>query len=90
MHVPGVKQEQPDRKPDSRGPVFVDMVIRDGDNSRLMKISGATPKDAVRKLNSILRKMSKRELQVYQPQDPENDPTVAQEVIESGIPQVSA
>jgi hypothetical protein len=60
MHVPGVKQEQPDRRDSINGPLFIDMVVRDGNNTRLVKATGKQPKDVVKILNSILRKMDRK------------------------------
>lgn len=55
MHVSGVKQEQPDRRPDvSPGPIKISAVVRDRNDTRLAKVNGENPRRVIGILNSIL------------------------------------
>ena len=61
MHVPGVKSEQPSRRPPLEEPVLVDMTIRDANHVRIVRVDEKRPEDCVRILNSILQKMNSRQ-----------------------------
>jgi hypothetical protein len=56
MHVPGVKQEQPDRRPVSIGPLKTDIVVRNEDNTRIAKVSQEDPHKVIGIINSLLEK----------------------------------
>jgi hypothetical protein len=58
MYVPGVKQEQPDRRRPLQEPVMIDMTIRDANHVRIVRVDEKRPEDVVRILNSILQKMN--------------------------------
>ena len=57
MHIPGVKQEQPDRRPAITAPLTADAIIRDGENTRVAKLNGEDPRQVIRILNTLVRKM---------------------------------
>jgi len=56
MHVPGVKQEQPDRRPSSSGPLKTNITVRDEHNTRVAKISNESPAKVIVILNSLMTK----------------------------------
>lgn len=56
MHIPGVKQEQPDRRPISVGPLVVDTIVRDENNTRIMKVSKEDPYKVIGIINSLVTK----------------------------------
>jgi hypothetical protein len=56
MHIPGVKQEQPDRRPVSVGPLVVDTTVRDENNTRIMKVSHEDPYKVIEIINSLVVK----------------------------------
>ena len=56
MHIPGVKQEQPDRRLSSIGPLVTDTVIRDHNNTRVAKMNNEDPRRVIEILNSLTRK----------------------------------
>ena len=58
MHVPGVKQEQPTKRPSLQIPVSIDMTIRDANRVKIVRVDEKRPADVVRILNSILVKMN--------------------------------
>lgn len=58
MHVPGVKSEQPHRRPPLQEPVTIDMTIRDTNHVRIVRVDEKRPEDCVRILNSILQKLN--------------------------------
>ena len=58
MHVPGVKSEQPSRRPPLEEPVAIDMTIRDRNHVRIVRVDDKRPEDCVRILNSILQKLN--------------------------------
>jgi hypothetical protein len=60
MHVPGVKQEQPDRRPGMTGPLVATTVIRDRDNTRVAKVNNEDPRKTIQILNSLIRKTDGR------------------------------
>jgi hypothetical protein len=81
MHVPGVKQEQPDVKAPIRGPLFIDFTVRDGDNTKILKAAGKQPKDVVKILNSILRKMDKKgTFEAHEMQNAQERPDTLEEI----------
>jgi len=56
MHVPGVKQEQPDRRPVSTGPLKTDIVVRDENNTKITKVSHEDPHKIIGILNHLVEK----------------------------------
>lgn len=61
MHVPGVKSEQPSKRPPLQEPVSIDMTIRDANHVRIVRVDEKRPEDCVRILNSILQKFNSKQ-----------------------------
>lgn len=61
MHVPGVKSEQPSRRPPLQEPVSIDMTVRDANHVRIVRVDEKRPEDCVRILNSILQKFNSKQ-----------------------------
>ena len=61
MHVPGVKSEQPSKRPPLQEPVSIDMTVRDANHVRIVRVDEKRPEDCVRILNSILQKFNSRQ-----------------------------
>jgi hypothetical protein len=94
MHVPGVKQEQPSRRPPLREPLTVDMTIRDSNHVKIVRVDEKRPEDVVRILNSILQKMDSKQRVVIvnegdskksSNREQQNQETEVENLSESGI-----
>jgi hypothetical protein len=54
MHVSGVKQEQPDNKPKTTGPLVAKATIRDARNTKIAEVSEGDPRRVIGILNTLI------------------------------------